>query len=142
MTATPKSAAPATPPWPGTRSDGTARLEIGGQAYDIPLVVGTEGERALDIAKLRAQTGCITLDEGFVNTGSTTSAITFLDGEQGILRYRGYPIEVLAERCDFVEVAHLLIYGTLPTVAELDACLLYTSPSPRDGLLSRMPSSA
>jgi citrate synthase len=122
MTAAAKPApAPGTPPWPGTRADGTARLEIDGQAYDLPVVVGTEGERALDIAKLRGQTGCITLDEGFVNTGSTTSAITFLDGEKGILRYRGYPIEVLAERCDFVEVAHLLIYGRLPSVAELDA---------------------
>jgi citrate synthase len=114
------TAAPGTPPWPGTRADGTARIEIAGRSYDLPVIVGTEGERGLDIAKLRAQTGCITLDEGFVNTGSTTSAITFLDGEQGILRYRGYPIEVLAERCDFVEVAYLLIYGKLPNPGELD----------------------
>jgi citrate synthase len=114
------TAAPGTPPWPGTRADGTARIEIAGRSHDLPVIVGTEGERGLDIAKLRAQTGCITLDEGFVNTGSTTSAITFLDGEQGILRYRGYPIEVLAERCDFVEVAYLLIYGKLPNPGELD----------------------
>lgn len=66
-----------------------------------------------------AQSGLITLDEGYVNTGSTTSSITYLDGEKGILRYRGYPIEVLAERCDFVEVSYLLIYGTLPTKKEL-----------------------
>jgi citrate synthase len=117
---TPKPAAAPSPPWPGTRSEGVARLEIGGRAVDLPVVVGTEGEQGLDIAKLRAQTGAITLDEGFVNTGSTTSAITFLDGEQGILRYRGYPIEVLAEKCDFVEVSYLLIYGKLPTATELE----------------------
>jgi len=109
------------PPWPGTRADGSARLDYGGLSHDLPVIVGTEGERAIDIAKLRSQTGLITLDEGYVNTGSTTSGITFLDGEKGILRYRGYPIEVLAERCDFVEVAYLLIFGQLPTTAELDA---------------------
>jgi citrate synthase len=113
--------APATPPWSGTRSDGVARLEINGRTTELPVVVGTEGEQGIDIAKLRSSTGAITLDEGFVNTGSTTSAITFLDGEKGILRYRGYPIEVLAEKCDFVEVAHLLIYGKLPNAAELDS---------------------
>jgi len=115
------AAAAATPPWPGTKADGTAALEFPGGRCDLPVIVGTEGERAIDIAKLRAQTGLITLDEGYVNTGSTTSAITFLDGEKGILRYRGYPIEVLAERCDFVEVAYLLIYGELPSSAQLDA---------------------
>jgi citrate synthase len=119
---TPAKPAPAsTPPWPGTTAAGTARLEYAGKTHEFPVVVGTEGEHGIDIAKLRSATGCITLDEGFVNTGSTTSGITFLDGEQGILRYRGYPIEVLAERCDFVEVAYLLIYGTLPTAQELDA---------------------
>ena len=117
----PAPGAAATPPWPGTRADGTARLEYNGVAHDLPVILGTEGERAIDISKLRSQTGLITLDEGYVNTGSTTSGITFLDGEKGILRYRGYPIEVLAERCDFVEVAYLLIYGQLPTPAELDA---------------------
>ena len=117
----PRTAADWTPPWPGTRAGGIARLECDGQSIELPTVVGTEGERAIDIAKLRSQSGLITLDEGYVNTGSTASAITFLDGEKGILRYRGYPIEVLAERCDFVEVAFLLIYGELPTAAELDS---------------------
>ena len=125
MTAPTSPAKPASsaspPPWPGTRAAGAARVEIDGAGVDLPLIVGSEGERAIDISKLRSQTGCITLDEGFVNTGSTTSAITFLDGEKGILRYRGYPIEVLAERCDFVEVAYLLIYGNLPTTVELEA---------------------
>ena len=117
----PSSVAAGAPPWSGTKADGTARLEVSGAAYELPVIIGTEGERAIDIAKLRAQTGLITLDEGYVNTGSTTSTITFLDGDKGILRYRGYPIEVLAEKCDFVEVAYLLIYGNLPTVAELDS---------------------
>jgi citrate synthase len=123
MSASPTSSASAasvTPPWPGTRSAGTARLEVDGRTTELPVVVGSEGEHGIDIAKLRSSTGAITLDEGFVNTGSTTSAITFLDGEKGILRYRGYPIEVLAEKCDFVEVAYLLIYGKLPNVTELD----------------------
>ena len=115
------AASPATSPWPGTKADGSASLEFNGSRCDLPMIVGTEGERAIDIAKLRSQTGMITLDEGFVNTGSTTSAITFLDGEKGILRYRGYPIEVLAERCDFVEVAYLLIFGELPSAPQLDA---------------------
>ena len=123
MTATARTAPAAAgpqPPWPGTKADGTAKLEFDGGSCELPIVVGTEGERAIDIAKLRAQTGLITLDEGYVNTGSTTSGITFLDGDKGILRYRGYPIEVLAEKCDFVEVAYLLMFGNLPTVAELD----------------------
>ena len=110
----------AAPPWPGAKADGVARLEINGETTEIPVIVGTEGERALDIAKLRATTGAITLDEGYVNTGSTTSSITYLDGEKGILRYRGYPIEELAAKADYVEVAYLLIYGKLPTAAELD----------------------
>ena len=97
-----------------------AKLRIGDQQVDLPVVVGTEDERAVDISKLRGQTGYITLDEGYVNTGSTTSAITYLDGEKGILRYRGYPIEVLAERCDFVETSYLLIYGELPNAEQLD----------------------
>ena len=122
------SASPAvTPPWPGAKADGIARLEINGRTTELPVVVGTEGEQGIDIAKLRSATGAITLDEGFVNTGSTTSAITFLDGEKGILRYRGYPIEVLAEKCDFVEVAYLLIYGKLPNAAELDGFRLALS---------------
>src|SRR5690242_5158632 len=98
-----------------------ASLRIGEKEIDLPVVVGTENEKAVDISQMRAQTGVVTLDEGYVNTGATTSAITYLDGEQGILRYRGYPIEVLAERCDFVEVSYLLIYGELPTNKQLEA---------------------
>jgi len=96
-----------------------ARLKLNDQEIELPTVVGTEGERAVDISQLRAHTGYITLDEGYVNTGATTSAITFLDGEAGILRYRGYPIEVLARKCEFLEVSYLLIYGELPTVEQL-----------------------
>ena len=97
-----------------------ARLIIENDELELPVVVGSEDERAIDISKLRGETGFITLDEGYMNTGSTLSAITFLDGEKGILRYRGYPIEQLAGQCDFVEVAYLLIYGELPTAAQLD----------------------
>jgi citrate synthase len=103
-----------------SQSNGVARLSLGDRATDLPIIVGTEDERAVDISKLRAQTGFVTLDEGYVNTGATTSGITYLDGEQGILRYRGYPIEVLAEQCDFVEVSYLLIYGELPTREQLE----------------------
>lgn len=98
----------------------TARLEIRDKSVELPLVVGTEGEVGLDIAKLRGQTGAITLDPGYVNTGAATSAITFLDGEQGILRYRGYPIEQLAEQSSFLEVSYLLIYGELPSNNQLE----------------------
>jgi citrate synthase len=97
-----------------------AKLLLDGAEIELPVIVGSEDEHAVDISKLRAQTGYITLDEGYVNTGSTTSAITFLDGEQGILRYRGYPIEELAANCDFVEVSYLLIYGELPNAEQLD----------------------
>ena len=97
----------------------TAKFELGGQTYELPVVEGTEQEKAIDITKLRGQTGYITLDSGFKNTGSTKSAITFLDGEKGILRYRGYPIEQLAEKSSFMEVSYLLIYGKLPTETEL-----------------------
>ena len=97
-----------------------AKLKLVDRELDLPIVVGTEQEMAIDISKLRGDTGFITLDEGYVNTGSTTSSITYLDGEQGILRYRGYPIEVLAANCDFVEVSYLLIYGELPTSEQLD----------------------
>jgi citrate synthase len=107
-------------PWPGTEVEGVARLDMNGQSTELPVIVGTEGERALDISRLRSTTGAITLDEGFVNTGSTVSGITYLDGENGVLRYRGYPIEVLAAKCDFVEVAYLLIFGELPTVTQLE----------------------
>src|SRR3989304_1990391 len=98
----------------------TAKLSIDDRVYDLPLVEGTEGNRALDISKLQRTTGMVTLDEGYANTGSTRSAITYLDGEKGILRYRGYPVEVIAERCDFTETAYLLIYGDLPTPEQLE----------------------
>ncbi|WP_342645661.1 citrate synthase [Mucilaginibacter sp. CSA2-8R] len=97
----------------------TAQLKIGDKTYDLPVIEGTENEKALDISKLRDLTGYITLDIGYKNTGATKSAITFLDGEQGILKYRGYPIEQLAEKSTFVEVAYLLIYGKLPTKEQL-----------------------
>ena len=98
----------------------TAKLSCGEAEVELPVVVGTENETALDISKLRGTTGMITLDEGFVNTGATSSSITYLDGEQGILRYRGYPIEELAAKCDFVEVCYLLIYGEVPNASELE----------------------
>ncbi len=97
------------------------KLKLGAQEVDLPVITGTEHEQAIDISRLRSQTGFITLDEGYVNTGATTSAITFLDGEKGVLRYRGYPIEVLAERSDFVEISYLLIYGELPTRQQLES---------------------
>jgi citrate synthase len=97
-----------------------AELHYNGEVYKLPVVEGTENEKALDIAKLRAQSGLITLDPGYKNTGSTQSAITFLDGELGILRYRGYPIEQLAEKSTFLEVAYLIIYGKLPNKQELE----------------------
>jgi citrate synthase len=98
----------------------TAKLKVAGHEIDLPVITGTEHEQAVDISRLRSQTGFVTLDEGYVNTGATTSAITFLDGEKGVLRYRGYPIEVLAEQSDFVETSYLLIYGELPTADQLD----------------------
>ena len=97
-----------------------AKLNCGDAEVELPVVVGTENETAIDISKLRGSTGLITLDEGFVNTGATSSSITYLDGEKGILRYRGYPIEELAAKCDFVEVCYLLIYGELPNQQELE----------------------
>ncbi|WP_223032980.1 citrate synthase [Hanstruepera marina] len=98
-----------------------ATIEINGQKYDFPLVKGTEDEVAIDIKSLRSATnGVVTIDPGYKNTGSCTSAITFLDGEKGILRYRGYSIEELAEKADFLEVAYLLIFGELPTQEQLD----------------------
>ncbi len=95
-----------------------AKLILEGETYEFPTTVGTENEKAIDISSLRSKTGYITLDYGFKNTGSTSSAITFLDGEKGILRYRGYPIEQLAEKAEFLEVAYLIIYGELPTPKE------------------------
>lgn len=96
----------------------TAKLELDGVVYELPVVVGTEGERSVDISALRATTGYVTLDDGYGNTGSCTSAITYIDGDAGILRYRGYPIEVLAKESSFVETAQLLIWGELPTIED------------------------
>lgn len=98
-----------------------AKLEVNGQTIELPVVTGSEGEVAVDITKLRAQSGVITIDNGFMNTGSCQSAVTFLNGEKGILRYRGYPIEQLAEKSNFVEVSYLLYNGELPTKAQYDA---------------------
>ena len=98
-----------------------ATLEIDGKKYEFPLVVGTENEVGIDITNLRSTTdGVITLDSGYKNTGSCESAITFLDGELGILRYRGYAIEDLADQANFLEVSYLLIFGELPTAAQLE----------------------
>ncbi|XLS30227.1 citrate synthase [Flavobacteriaceae bacterium M23B6Z8] len=96
-----------------------AILEYDGKRYEFPVVKGTENELAIDIKTLRSSTGMITIDPGYKNTGSCNSAITFLDGEKGILRYRGYSIEELAEKADFLEVIYLLIFGELPTKEEL-----------------------
>ena len=98
----------------------SASLKIGEQTYELPIITGTEGEKAIDISKLRDSSGYITIDSGYKNTGATKSAITFLDGEEGILKYRGYGIEELAEKSTFIEVAYLLIYGELPYQAQLD----------------------
>lgn len=96
-----------------------AKIELDGTIYELPVIEGSENEKAIDISKLRELTGYITLDTGYKNTGATKSAITFLDGELGILHYRGYSIEELAEKASFMEVSHLLIYGELPTQTEL-----------------------
>ncbi len=98
----------------------TVKVEIDGKTLELPVVVGTEGERGIDITKLRGTTGYITLDPGYRNTGSVTSNITFIDGEKGVLRYRGYPIEEVCQSCSFLGTAWLLIYGELPTREELD----------------------
>mgnify|MGYP001310259345 FL=1 len=99
----------------------TVKLSIKGKTYELPVIEGSENEKAIDISKLRSQTGYITIDTGFKNTGSTTSGITFLDGEKGILRYRGYSIDQLAEKADFLEVCYLLIYGDLPSKTEFSS---------------------
>jgi citrate synthase len=98
----------------------TVKITFDGQTVELPLLVGTEGEKAIDISRLRAQTGLITWDPGLANTGSCSSAITFMDGERGILRYRGIPIEELAERSSFKETAFLLVHGVLPTRKDLN----------------------
>ncbi|HQV51828.1 MAG: citrate synthase [Flavobacteriales bacterium] len=96
-----------------------AQIIFDGKTYELPVITGSEGEKAIDIGKLREQSGLITLDYGYKNTGATTSSITFLDGELGVLSYRGYPIEQLAAQATFLEVAYLLIWGELPTAQEL-----------------------
>ena len=96
----------------------TAKLIIGDVTYELPIVIGSEGERAVDITSLRQSSGFITLDPGYANTGSCKSAITFVNGEKGVLRYRGYPIEILAEQSSFIETAMLLLFGELPTSQE------------------------
>jgi len=98
-----------------------AIINLEGKPYELPVITGTENEKAVDISKLRAQSGYITFDEGYKNTGATISNITFLDGEKGILRYRGYNIEDLAEKSSFTEVMHLLLYGELPNADQLKA---------------------
>ena len=103
-----------------SKSAKTAELIIDGKSYTLPLIEGTENEVAIDISELMEKTGAITLDLGYKNTGATKSAITFLDGDKGILRYRGYSIEELAEKSNFLEVAHLLIFGELPNKKQLD----------------------
>ncbi len=96
-----------------------AKIELDGKTYELPTIEGSEGEKAVDISSLLADTGYITLDEGYGNTGSCISKITFIDGEKGILRYRGIPIEELAEKSTFIESAYLIIYGDLPNRAQL-----------------------
>jgi len=108
-------------PTPTSQATDQITLTVGGKAVTLPVVKGSEGELALDILKLRASTGYITLDPGFGNTGACQSAITFIDGEEGILRYRGYDIAELAEKSTFLEVSWLLLYGELPTKAQLEA---------------------
>ena len=102
-------------------SSKTASLKLDDKEIVLPIVVGTEGERGVDVRKLRDDTGYITFDDGYANTGACESKVTFIDGEKGILRYRGYGIEELAEKSNFIETAYLLIYGELPTTAQLTA---------------------
>lgn len=103
----------------GGKMEETAKIILNGETFEFPVIIGTENEKAIDISKLRAETKYITLDNGFGNTGACKSAITFLDGEKGVLRYRGYPIEQIADNASFVEVSYLLINGELPKKEEL-----------------------
>src|SRR6204780_77716 len=96
-----------------------AKLELDGKTFSFPTIEGSEGEKAVDISSLRANTGYITLDEGYGNTGACVSKITFIDGDKGILRYRGIPIDELAEKSNFIETAFLIIYGDLPNRAQI-----------------------
>lgn len=99
-------------------SKDTATLTIDGKTFELPVIRGTEDEVAVDVSSLRSRSGVITLDPGFANTGACYSAISFVDGEKGVLRYRGYPIEQLAEQSSFVETAMMLVFGELPTREE------------------------
>ncbi len=101
-------------------SDSTATLSLEGKDYILPIIVGTEQEKAFDISTIRDVSGYVTLDSGYKNTGATTSKITFLDGELGILRYRGYDIAEVADMADFVETSYLLLYGELPSATQLE----------------------
>ena len=100
--------------------ENTGTIRLGNENFEFPIIEGTEGEKALDTRTLRKKSGCITFDEGYGNTGSCLSGITFINGEQGILRHRGYPIEQLAECSNFIETAFLIIYGKLPTEDQLN----------------------
>ena len=102
-----------------TTSD-VAKLELDGKDYELPIITGSENERGIDISKLRSGSGHITLDEGYGNTGACQSSVCFIDGERGVLRYRGIPIEQLAANSRFIETAMLVIYGELPTADQLD----------------------
>ena len=96
-----------------------AKLDLDGKSFTFPIIVGSEGEHGVDISTLRQTTNHITLDDGFSNTGSCVSNVTFIDGDKGILRYRGYPIEELAENSTFIETAYLIIYGELPNASQM-----------------------
>lgn len=125
----------------------SVKLEIEGKTLELPVITGTEGEKAIDITTLRAKSGYITLDNGFMNTGSCQSAVTFLDGEKGILRYRGYPIEQLAEKSSFTETAFLLNEGRLPNAQELKdlnkkISEFSTLPAALSSILDQFPTSA
>ena len=98
-----------------------AKLSVEGQSYELPVVIGTEGEKGIDVTKLQSTTGYLTLDTGYANTGACKSAITFIDGDRGILRYRGYDIADLCEKSTFMEVSYLLIHGELPTPEQFTA---------------------
>lgn len=122
----------------------TVEIKIGGESYELPVVVGSENEHGIEIKKLRGSTNYITLDPGFKNTGSCQSAITFLNGEKGILRYRGYSIEELAEKASFLEVAYLVINGELPTSEQLSSTVNavkaeYDLPDGMDALMNSFP---
>ena len=115
--------------------DSNAKLKIGNKEFNFPIKKGSVGPSVIDVSKLYAETHHFTFDPGFTSTGSCESSITYIDGDKGQCYYRGYPMDILAEKSNFLEIAYLLWYGELPTKTEWDEfsnCLLYTSPSPRD----------